>query len=346
MKNQLEKIRAEAAGLIAAAEGEQTLDALRVRFLGKKGELTAILKQMGGLSTEERPFVGALANEVRGELEQAVAARAGALAASAQARRLAAETIDVTLPGKKPVLGGRHPRGIVLDELKTIFLGMGFSVATGPEIEYDKYNFEMLNMPKSHPSRDTQDTFYVTENILLRTQTSGMQIRTMLSQKPPIRIICPGRVYRADAADATHSPIFNQIEGLAVDRGITFTDMKGTLDLFFKQLYGPETKTRFRPHHFAYTEPSAEMDMSCYKCGGKGCPMCKGEGWIEILGCGMVHPKVLENCGINPEIYSGFAFGAGLERITLMRYAIDDMRLLYDNDLRFLRQFNEGGMQP
>lgn len=346
MREQLESIRQAAARLIADATDEQLLDALRVRFLGKKGELTAILKQMGGLSAEERPIIGALANEVRTGLEEVIGRQAKALASAAQASRLLGESIDVTLPGKRPGLGGRHPLDIVLAELKTIFLGMGFDVATGPEIEYDKYNFEMLNMPKSHPSRDTQDTFYVTENILLRTQTSPMQIRTMLQQKPPIRIICPGRVYRSDPADATHSPIFNQIEGLAVDKGITFTDLKGTLDLFIKHLYGPETKTRFRPHHFAYTEPSAEMDMSCYKCGGKGCPMCKGEGWIEILGCGMVHPKVLENCGIDPDIYSGFAFGVGLERITLMRYAIDDMRLLYENDLRFLRQFNQGGMQP
>lgn len=346
MRNQLESIRQSAGTLIAEAADEQALDALRVRFLGKKGELTAILKQMGGLSAEERPVIGALANEVRGQLEDAVAARTKQLASAGLQTRLAQETVDVTLPGTRPAIGGRHPLDIVLAELKDIFLGMGFDVATGPEIEFDKYNFEMLNMPKSHPSRDTQDTFYITENILLRTQTSPMQIRTMLEQEPPIRIICPGRVYRSDASDATHSPIFNQIEGLAVDKGITFTDLKGTLDLFIKQLYGPETRTRFRPHHFAYTEPSAEMDMSCYKCGGKGCPMCKGEGWIEILGCGMVHPKVLENCGIDPEVYSGFAFGAGLERITLMRYAIDDMRLLYENDLRFLRQFNQGGMQP
>ena len=340
MQEQLKGIRQTAADLIAGAADESALDALRVRFLGKKGELTAILKQMGGLSPEERPIVGALANEVREELDGLVRARAGQLAASAREKQLAEETIDISLPGKSPALGGRHPLDKVLAELKDIFLGMGFDVASGPEIEYDKYNFEMLNMPKSHPSRDTQDTFYITENILLRTQTSPMQIRTMLKKKPPIRIICPGRVYRSDAADATHSPIFNQIEGLAVDVGITFTDLKGTLDLFFKQLYGPETKTRFRPHHFAYTEPSAEVDMSCFKCGGKGCPLCKYEGWIEMLGCGMVHPKVLENCGIDPAIYSGFAFGVGLERITLMRYAIDDMRLLYENDLRFLRQFN------
>jgi phenylalanyl-tRNA synthetase alpha chain len=294
---------------------------------------------MGSLSAEERPVAGALANEVREGIEAEITARKTALAEASLTQRLAEETIDVTLPGRRPAQGGRHPFQKVLGELEEIFLGMGFSVVTGPEVEYDKYNFELLNMPHSHPSRDTQDTFYITENILLRTQTSPMQIRTMLKQKPPIRIICPGRVYRSDPADATHSPIFHQIEGLAVDKGITFADLKGTLDTFIKQLYGPDTKTRFRPHHFAYTEPSAEVDMSCFKCGGKGCPLCKGEGWIEILGCGMVHPKVLENCGIDPEVYSGFAFGVGLERIAMMRYDIDDMRLLYENDLRFLQQF-------
>ncbi len=339
MKEQLEQIRKLARAEVEAAPDEKALEGLRVRFLGKKGELTAILKQMGGLSAEERPVVGALANEIREEIEQAVAARGGELAAAGLAARLAGETIDVTLPGTKPAQGGRHPFSKVLVELEEIFLGMGFDVVTGPEVEYDKYNFEMLNMPKSHPARDTQDTFYVTDNILLRTQTSPMQIRTMLAQKPPIRIICPGRVYRSDTADATHSPIFHQIEGLAVDEGITFTDLKGTLDLFIRKLYGPDTKTRFRPHHFPYTEPSAEMDMSCFKCGGRGCSLCKGEGWIEILGCGMVHPQVLENCGVDPSVYSGFAFGAGIERIAMMRYDIDDMRLLYENDLRFLRQF-------
>lgn len=339
MKEALQAIRAEAKGLIASASDEAALEALRVRFLGKKGELTAILKQMGSLSAEERPVVGALANEVREEIDAELGSRKAQLAEASLTQRLAQETIDVTLPGTRPVQGGRHPFQKVLAELEEIFLGMGFSVVTGPEVEYDKYNFELLNMPRSHPSRDTQDTFYITENILLRTQTSPMQIRTMLAQKPPIRIICPGRVYRSDPADATHSPIFHQIEGLAVDEGITFADLKGTLDTFIKQLYGPETKTRFRPHHFAYTEPSAEVDMSCFKCGGKGCSLCKGEGWIEILGCGMVHPKVLQNCGIDPERYSGFAFGAGLERIAMMRYDIDDMRLLYENDLRFLQQF-------
>ncbi len=339
MKEALEHIRLHAVNSIEAAESEAALEALRVQYLGKKGELTALLKQMGKLSAEERPLVGALANEIRTAVETAVANRAAILAEVLQKQRLAGETIDITLPGTQPECGFVHPFSRVLGELEEIFLGMGFDAVQGPEVELDLYNFEMLNMPKSHPARDTQDTFYVNENILLRTQTSPMQIRTMLKEKPPIRIICPGRVYRSDAADATHSPIFHQIEGLAVDKGITFTDLKGTLDLFIKKLYGENTKTRFRPHHFPYTEPSAEMDMSCFKCGGKGCPLCKHEGWIEILGCGMVHPKVLENCGIDPEVYSGFAFGVGLERIVMMRYDIDDMRLLYENDLRFLRQF-------
>ncbi|MFV0414714.1 MAG: phenylalanine--tRNA ligase subunit alpha [Oscillospiraceae bacterium] len=339
MKDALGKIKQEATAQIHAAPGEAELEQLRVRFLGKKGELTAILKQMGSLSAEERPVIGALANEVREEIDALLRTRAKELAEAGLQSRLAGETIDVTLPGKRPPQGKRHPFATVLSELEEIFLGMGFSVVAGPEIEYDKYNFELLNMPRSHPSRDTQDTFYITENILLRTQTSPMQVRTMLAQKPPIRIICPGRVYRSDPADATHSPIFHQIEGLAVDKGITFANLKGTLNAFIKHLYGPETKTRFRPHHFAYTEPSAEMDMSCFKCGGKGCSLCKGEGWIEILGCGMVNPVVLENCGIDSHEYSGFAFGMGLERIAMMRYDIDDMRLLYENDLRFLRQF-------
>ncbi|MEG1153645.1 MAG: phenylalanine--tRNA ligase subunit alpha [Ruthenibacterium sp.] len=339
MKDALQKIRQDADTLIGKAADALALEELRVRFLGKKGELTAILKQMGGLSAEERPVIGALANDVREAIAADIALRTKELNDAVLSARLATETIDVTLPGAQPPQGKRHPFEQVLNELKEIFLGMGFDVVAGPEIELDHYNFEMLNMPKSHPARDTQDTFYITENVLLRTQTSPMQIRTMEQQKPPIRIICPGRVYRSDAVDATHSPIFHQIEGLVVDEGVTFSDLKGTLEIFIKKLYGDETRVRFRPHHFPYTEPSAEMDMSCFKCGGKGCPLCKGEGWIEILGCGMVHPKVLENCNIDPEIYTGFAFGIGLERIAMMRYGIDDMRLLYENDLRFLKQF-------
>ena len=325
MKEALQNIRQSADALIAQAADAAAVDELRVRFLGKKGELTAILKQMGRLSAEERPVVGALANEVREAITADIARRTKELESAALAARLAAEEIDVTLPGKAPAQGKRHPFEQVLGELKEIFLGMGFDIVSGPEVELDHYNFEMLNMPKSHPARDTQDTFYFTENVLLRTQTSPMQIRTMEKQKPPIRIICPGRVYRSDAVDATHSPIFHQCEGLVVDKGVTFSDLKGTLELFIKKLYGEETRVRFRPHHFPYTEPSAEMDMSCFKCGGKG--------------CSMMHPQVLENCGIDPEVYSGFAFGVGLERIAMMRYGIDDMRLLYENDLRFLKQF-------
>ena len=339
MKQALEQIQKSADELIAAAQSVAQVEELRVRFLGKKGELTAILKQMGKLSPEERPVVGALANEVREAITQDITARTKELQEAQLQQRLLEETMDVTLPGERPVQGKRHPFEKVLRELKEIFLGMGFDVVSGPEVELDHYNFEMLDMPKSHPARDTQDTFYITENVLLRTQTSPMQIRTMEKTKPPIRIICPGRVYRSDAVDATHSPIFHQIEGLVVDENVTFSDLKGTLEMFIKKLYGEGTRVRFRPHHFPYTEPSAEMDMSCFKCGGKGCSLCKGEGWIEILGCGMVHPKVLENCGIDPEKYSGFAFGVGLERIVMMRYGIDDMRLLYENDLRFLKQF-------
>ena len=339
MKEALQNIRQSADALIAQAADAAAVDELRVRFLGKKGELTAILKQMGRLSAEERPVVGALANEVREAITADIARRTKELESAALAARLAAEEIDVTLPGKAPAQGKRHPFEQVLGELKEIFLGMGFDIVSGPEVELDHYNFEMLNMPKSHPARDTQDTFYFTENVLLRTQTSPMQIRTMEKQKPPIRIICPGRVYRSDAVDATHSPIFHQCEGLVVDKGVTFSDLKGTLELFIKKLYGEETRVRFRPHHFPYTEPSAEMDMSCFKCGGKGCSMCKGEGWIEILGCGMVHPKVLEMSGIDPDEYSGYAFGIGLERMVMGRFKIDDIRLFYENDVRFLHQF-------
>lgn len=339
MKQALEQIKAAADAQLASAQTTAAVEEARVRFLGKKGELTAILKQMGGLSAEERPVIGALANDVREAITAHIEMRTKELADAALTARLAIERIDVTLPGTQPTQGKRHPFAQVLDEMKEIFLGMGFDVVAGPEVELDYYNFEMLNMPKSHPARDTQDTFYITENVLLRTQTSPMQIRTMENQKPPIRIVCPGRVYRSDAVDATHSPIFHQIEGLVVDTDITFSDLKGTLELFIKKLYGEETRVRFRPHHFPYTEPSAEMDMSCFKCGGKGCPLCKGEGWIEILGCGIVHPKVLENCGIDPDVYTGFAFGAGIERITMMRYNVDDMRLFYENDLRFLQQF-------
>ncbi len=339
MKDQIKQIRIDAEAAIKAAASEQEIEALRIRFLGKKGELTAILKQMGGVSPEERPIIGQLANEVRSYIENEIATISTELKAAAASKKLENETIDVTMPGNAVTLGQKHPLNIVLDEIKEIFLGMGFDVVDGPEVELDYYNFEALNIPKDHPARDTQDTFYITENILLRTQTSPVQVRVMEKQKPPIRIISPGRVYRSDAVDATHSPVFHQIEGLVVDKGITMGDLKGTLEDFAKRLYGEDSVFRFRPHHFPFTEPSAEMDTMCFNCGGKGCRLCKGEGWIEILGCGMVHPKVLANCGIDPEEYSGFAFGMGLERIVMRRFGIDDMRLLFENDIRFLNQF-------
>ncbi len=339
MKSQLEAIRAAATEEIAKVSSKTDLDALKVRFLGKKGELTAILKQMGKLSPEERPVMGQLANEVRSFIEEKIEERSAEIKVLETAQKLKEETIDVTMPGKVKPLGHKHPLSIVLDEVKEIFMGMGFDVATGPEVEWDYYNFEALNIPKGHPARDTQDTFYITENMLLRTQTSPVQIRVMENNQPPIRIIAPGRVYRSDAVDATHSPLFHQIEGLVVDKGITMGDLKGNLEAFAKRLYGNDTKIRLRPHHFPFTEPSCEIDVSCFRCGGKGCPMCKGEGWIEILGGGMVHPKVLKNGGIDPEVYSGFAFGVGLERLVMFRFNIDDMRLLYENDMRFLGQF-------
>lgn len=339
MKTALEQIKIQAEEALRAAADLSEVEQLRVRYLGKKGELTAILKQMGGLSAEERPVIGQLANEVRSQIEELIAFRKEELGRAALEARLTSEALDVTMPGRKQEHGNRHPIYTVLDEVEEIFLGMGFDVVKGPEVEYDYYTFEALNMPKTHPARDTQDTFYITDDIVLRTQTSSVQIRTMEQQKPPIRIISPGRVYRSDALDATHSPLFHQVEGLVVDKGVTMADLKGTLEAFTQSLYGKEAKVRFRPHFFPYTEPSAEMDFMCYACQGKGCRLCKGEGWIELLGCGMVHPKVLERCGIDPEVYSGFAFGMGLERITMRRYAVDDLRLFYENDLRFLRQF-------
>jgi phenylalanyl-tRNA synthetase alpha chain len=307
--------------------------------LGKKGGLTAVLRGMGALSADERPVIGALANEVREGIESGLAAKKTVLSQKEQDEKLKNEKIDVTMDGRRPAVGKRHPLTRALDEIKDIFLGMGFEIAEGPDVELDYYNFEALNIPKEHPARDTQDTFYVSENVVLRTQTSPVQIRVMEQKKPPIRIIAPGRVFRSDAVDATHSPVFHQIEGLVVDKGVTMGDLKGTLEAFAKGLYGPDARTRFRPHHFPFTEPSAEVDVSCFVCGGKGCRVCKGEGWIEILGCGMVHPKVLERCGVDPSVYSGFAFGMGLERLAMRRWRIDDLRLFYENDLRFLRQF-------
>ncbi|MBQ7624735.1 MAG: phenylalanine--tRNA ligase subunit alpha [Clostridia bacterium] len=339
MKELLEKILADALETLKTADNAEALENARLKFLGKKGELTAVLRGMGALSAEERPIIGNIANEVRQKIEKSIADATEKLSRKELEHRLERERLDVTLPGKKADIGKKHPLTAVLDELCDIFTGMGFSIATGPEVELDYYNFEALNIPKEHPARDTQDTFYISDNVVLRTQTSGMQIRFMEHTKPPIRMIAPGRVYRSDAVDATHSPVFHQIEGLVVDKGITMGDLKGTLEVFAKRLYGEDIKVRFRPHHFPFTEPSAEMDITCFKCGGKGCPMCKGEGFIEILGCGMVHPKVLKTCGIDPEVYSGFAFGLGLERIAMRRYKIDDMRLLFENDIRFLSQF-------
>ncbi|MDO4847903.1 MAG: phenylalanine--tRNA ligase subunit alpha [Clostridiaceae bacterium] len=339
MKEQLNKIRERALTELNELQNIEELENFRVQVLGKKGELTAILKQMGTLSAEERPQMGQLANEVRQSIEELLAQRKAALKAVEQEMKLKMETVDVTLPGKTSDIGHKHPLSIVLDEVKDIFIGMGFQIATGPEVEWDYYNFEALNLPPDHPARDTQDTFYITEKMLLRTQTSPVQIRVMEKQSAPIRIIAPGRVYRSDAVDATHSPYFHQIEGLVVDEGITMGDLKGNLMQFAKRLYGDQTQLRFRPHHFPFTEPSCEVDVTCFKCGGKGCPMCKGEGWVEILGGGMVHPKVLKNGGVDPEKYSGYAFGIGLERLTMFRFNIDDMRLLFENDMRFLGQF-------
>lgn len=339
MKQQLENIENVAMTEASSSDSIKALDELRIKYLGKKGELTAILKQMGKLSAEERPVIGQLANKVRQDIEEAITSKMSALKAKEKERKMVAESIDITLPGKQQSIGKLHPLKIVENEIKEIFLGMGFSVADGPEVEYDYYNFEALNLPPDHPARDTQDTFYITDNILLRTQTSSVQVHVMENQKPPIRIISPGCVYRSDAVDATHSPLFHQIEGLVVDKGITMSDLKGTLETLMKKLYGNDCKIRLRPHHFPFTEPSAEVDVMCFNCHGEGCRICKGEGYIELLGAGMVHPKVLEGCGIDSSVYSGFAFGMGLERIVMRRFNISDMRLLFENDLRFLEQF-------
>lgn len=339
MKEKISAIRAAVEEKLAVAGTMEQLEELRVAYLGKKGELTLLLRGMGALSAEERPVMGQLVNEVRALLESEIQTRSEQLKKEQMLAQLQNEKIDVTMPGTRQTVGNRHPLTIALDEIKDLFISMGFSIAEGPEIETDYYNFEALNLPPNHPARDTQDTFYITENILLRTQTSPMQVRVMEKQEPPIRVIAPGRVFRADEVDATHSPVFHQIEGLVVDKGITMGDLKGTLDIFAKKMFGPDCKTRFRPHHFPFTEPSAEMDVSCFSCGGKGCRTCKGEGWIEVLGCGMVHPKVLRNCNIDPDVYSGFAFGMGLERIVMTRYGVSDLRLFFENDIRFLNQF-------
>ena len=345
MKEKLEQIRKSALHQISQMEsGEasaalEKLNDVRVAILGKKGELTAVLKGLKDVSPEERPKIGQLVNDARAEIETALERTKTKLERALREAAMRTEVIDVTLPAKKNEVGHRHPNFIVLEEVERIFVGMGYEVVEGPEIEKDYYNFEALNIPADHPAKDEQDTFYINGDILLRTQTSPVQVRTMEQKKPPIRMLAPGRVFRSDEVDATHSPSFHQIEGMVIDKGITFADLKGTLQEFAKELYGPETKVKFRPHHFPFTEPSAEMDVSCFKCGGKGCRFCKGSGWVEILGCGMVHPKVLRMSGIDSEEYSGFAFGMGLERLSLFKYEIDDMRLLYENDVRFLRQF-------
>ena len=339
MKEQLEKIKSEALAKIDASDALEKLNEIRVAYLGKKGELTTVLKSMKDVAPEERPKVGQMVNEVRALIEERLEETKTALARKAREEQMKREVIDVTLPAKKANTGHKHPNTIALEEVERIFVGMGYEVVEGPEVEYDLYNFEKLNIPKGHPARDEQDTFYINDSILLRSQTSPVQARVMEKQKPPIRMIAPGRVFRSDEVDATHSPSFHQIEGLVIDKHITFADLKGTLAEFARELFGEDTKVKFRPHHFPFTEPSAEVDVSCFKCGGKGCRFCKRSGWIEILGCGMVHPHVLEMCGIDPEEYTGFAFGVGLERIALLKYEIDDMRLLYENDIRFLKQF-------
>lgn len=339
MREQLEKIKAEALRQIEASEALEKLNDIRVAYLGKKGELTTVLKSMKDVAPEDRPKVGQMVNEVREVIEAKLEETKTLLARMAREEQMKREVIDVTLPAKKANIGHSHPNTIALKEVERIFVGMGYEVVEGPEIEYDMYNFEKLNIPANHPAKDEQDTFYINKDIVLRTQTSPVQARVMEQGKLPIRMIAPGRVFRSDEVDATHSPSFHQIEGLVIDKHITFADLKGTLAEFAKELFGEETRVKFRPHHFPFTEPSAEVDVTCFKCGGKGCRFCKGSGWIEILGCGMVHPHVLEMCGIDPEEYSGFAFGVGLERIALLKYEIDDMRLLYENDIRFLKQF-------
>ncbi len=339
MKAKLEQMKAEAVREIQNSDGLAKLNEVRVAFLGKKGQLTTLLKGMKDVLPEERPIVGQLVNETRESIESLIEETKAKLEAAERDLRLKQEVIDVTLPAKKNRVGHRHPNTIALEEVENIFVGMGYEVVEGPEVEYDYYNFEALNIPANHPAKDEQDTFYINEEIVLRTQTSPVQVREMEKGKLPIRMIAPGRVFRSDEVDATHSPSFHQIEGLVVDKHITFADLKGTLAEFAKQLFGEDTKVKFRPHHFPFTEPSAEVDVTCFKCRGKGCRFCKGSGWIEILGCGMVHPRVLKMSGIDPEEYSGFAFGVGLERITLLKYEIDDMRLLYENDDRFLKQF-------
>jgi len=342
MKEKLQSIKQQAMERLKDVKELKALDEIRVEFLGKKGELTQVLRGMKDLSAEERPIIGQMANEVREAIEGKIEEAKNILAVKAQEMKLKSEVIDVTMPGRKRNLGHRHPMNLVVDEIKEIFLGMGYKIAEGPEIETEYYNFEALNIPAEHPARDEQDTFYINKNFMLRTATSPIQVRVMENEKPPIRIICPGKVYRSDEVDATHSPVFHQLEGLVVDKNITFADLKGALEVFAKELFGDKIKVRFRPHFFPFTEPSAEMDVACVACvacGGEGCRVCKGSGWIEILGCGMVHPKVLKMAGIDPDVYTGFAFGMGLERLAMSKYGIKDLRLFVENDVRFLDQF-------
>lgn len=339
INEQLEKIKKEALDAIAKVQDLDGLNEIRVQFLGKKGELTAVLKSLKDVAPEDRPKVGQLVNDAREIIEGEMNKAKDLMSSKAMEIRMQDEKIDVTLPAKRNELGHKHPNEVALEEVEKIFTGMGYEVISGPEIEYDEYNFTKLNIPANHPAKDEQDTFYISKDIVLRTQTSPVQARVMEQGKLPIRMISPGRVFRSDEVDATHSPSFHQVEGLVVDEHITFSDLKGTLAEFAKKLFGEDTKVKFRPHHFPFTEPSAEMDVTCFKCGGKGCRFCKGEGWIEILGCGMVHPHVFDMCGIDKDKYTGFAFGVGLERIALLKYEIDDMRLLYENDIRFLKQF-------
>ena len=339
MKEKINEIKEKSTEQIKNAKDLRSLNDLKVKYLGKKGELTTLLRGMGGLVPEERPIIGALVNSVRDELENLIAEKEKELKNEEIQKKLETENIDVTEPSKRIKIGSIHPITKIIDEVKEIFLGMGYEIGDGPEVETTHYVFDQLNTPADHPARDLQDTFYITDDVILRTQTSSVQIRVMEDKKPPIKMICPGAVYRSDTPDATHSPVFHQIEGLVVDKNITMTDLKGTLETFAKKCLGEKTKIRFRPHHFPYTEPSAEADVSCFVCGGKGCRVCKNEGWIELLGCGMVHPQVLRNCNIDPDVYSGFAFGFGVERIAMAKYGIDDLRLLYENDVRFLKQF-------
>ena len=339
MQEKLMSIKENAFNELTNVNTSSELEEIRVKYLGKKGELTTILRGMGSLSQEERPIVGKLVNVVKKEVEDKIEEISRGIKEKEKNAKLASEIIDISLPGNKSLIGKRHPLDLTLESMKNIFISMGFTVEEGPEVELDHYNFEALNIPKDHPARSEQDTFYINDNLVLRTQTSPVQIRVMENQAPPIKMIAPGKVYRSDAVDATHSPIFYQMEGLVIDKGVTFADLKGTLELFAKKMFGDKVKTKFRPHHFPFTEPSAEMDATCFVCEGKGCRVCKGSGWIELLGCGMVHPQVLRNCGIDPEVYSGFAFGFGVDRMVMLKYGIDDIRLLYESDMRFLNQF-------